>query len=387
MTAPPVANSPNRQTPPSPRARPATRFVRSRIGRTAIVAGPAALVVVFALILRAAGERERTTAVLDAHAHQVRAETATFLAYLADAEAGQRGFILTRQPVYLAPFITGRPSLDSSLARIRQLTRDNPTQQARLDTITALARASLAFMDTTVEVRRSLGLDSAIARIETGRGRALMDDIRRIEQAISDEETRLLATRLAGAESERRRTLVWLLLGTLAAITAGLFANLILADAAADESHARAAVAARMERLERTREMLQSALAAGQTGTWDWDLRENRITWSDVHEMMFGYKPGAFSGDPADFFARVHPDDRPAVIAAVNRARDSRVEYAEEFRVEPTPGVIRWVVGRGSFFYDDAGRPYRAAGTVSDITNRKGVQAESVDRKAPASPG
>ncbi len=127
-------------------------------------------------------------------------------------------------------------------------------------------------MDSTVEVRRSLGLDSAIARIETGRGRVLMDEIRRVEQAISDEEARALAARVAAAESEQRRTLVLLALGTLAAIAAALFANLILADASADEAQARAAVAGHMEKLERTRERLQSALAAGQTGTWDWDL-------------------------------------------------------------------------------------------------------------------
>jgi PAS domain S-box-containing protein len=313
---------------------------------------------------------------LAAHASQIRAETATFLAYLADAEAGQRGFILTRRPVYLAPFVSGRPFLDSSLARVRQLTRGNATQQARLDTLTTLARASIAFMDTTVEVRRSLGLDSAIARIEAGRGRELMDEIHRIEQAISDEESRALDARVAAAESDRRRTLVWLLVGTLAAITAALFANLILADASADEADARAAVAARIEQLERTQELLQSALAAGQTGTWDWDLGENRMIWSDVHEMMFGFKPGTFSGDPAAFFAKVHPDDRAALISAVDRARDQRVEYAHEFRIEPTPGAIRWIVGRGSFFYDDAGRPYRAAGTVADITSHKGVRPE-----------
>jgi PAS domain S-box-containing protein len=365
------------EAPRSPRARRATRFARSRAGRAAIVGGPAALVLVFSLVIRAAAERDRTTIALDAHAQQVRAETATFLAYLADAEAGQRGFLLTRSPVYLAPFVSGRPFLDSSLTRIRQLTRENATQQARLDTMTALARASLAFMDTTVEVRRSLGLDSAIARIETGRGRVLMDEIRRIEQAISAEEARVLAARVAGAESERRRTLILLLLGTIAAIAAALFANLILADASADEADARAAVAARMEDLERTRAMLQSALAAGQTGTWDWDLRENRITWSDVHEMMFGYKPGGFSGDPEEFLSTVHPDDRAALTAAMDRARDQRVEYAHEFRIEPTPGVIRWIAGRGSFFYDDAGQPYRAAGTVADITSHKGVELES----------
>jgi PAS domain S-box-containing protein len=346
------------------------------MGRAAIAGGPAALVLAFMLILRAAAERDRTAAALDAHAYQVRAETATFLAYLADAEAGQRGFLLTRRPVYLAPFVSGRPFLDSSLARIRELMRGNATQQARLDTLSALAQASIAFMDSTVEVRRSLGLDSAIARIENGRGRSLMDEIRRIEQAISDEEARVLAARVAAAESERRRTLVLLLFGTLAAVTAALFANLILADASEDEARARAAVAARMEELERSEGMLQSALAAGQTGTWDWDLRTNQMAWSNVHEMMFGYKPGTFSGDPAEFFAKVHPDDRDALISAIDRARDERAGYAHEFRIEPASGTIRWIAGRGSFFYDDAGQPYRGAGTVADITSRRGVQPE-----------
>jgi PAS domain S-box-containing protein len=373
MSTLPASSSSSHETARTPRAQRAARFVRSRVGRAAIVGGPAALVFVFMLIVRAASERERTAIALDAHAQQVRAETATFLAYLADAEAGQRGFLLTRRPVYLAPFVGGRPFLDSSVARIRQLTRGNPTQQARLDTLAALARASVAFMDTTVEVRRNLGLDSAIARMETGRGRELMDEIRRTEQAISDEEARVLATRLAAADADRRRTLLWLLLGTVAAIAAALFANLILADASADEANLRAAVAARMEKLERTQEMLRRALAAGQTGTWDWDLRENRMTWSDVHEMIFGYKPGTFSGDPAAFLDKVHPDDRAALTSAIDRARDERVEYAHEFRIEPTPGAIRWIVGRGSFFYDDAGRPYRAAGTVADVTSSKVV--------------
>ena len=373
MSTLPASSSSSHETVRTPRAQRAARFVRSRVGRAAIVGGPAALVFVFMLIVRAASQRELTAIALDAHAQQVRAETATFLAYLADAEAGQRGFLLTRRPVYLAPFVGGRPFLDSSVARIRQLTRGNPTQQARLDTLAALARASVAFMDTTVEVRRNLGLDSAIARIETGRGRELMDEIRRTEQAISDEEEKVRATRLAAADADRRRTLVWLLLGTVAAIAAALFANLILADASADEANLRAAIAARMEKLERTQEMLRRALAAGQTGTWDWDLRENRMTWSDVHEMIFGYKPGTFSGDPAAFLDKVHPDDRAALTSAIDRARDERVEYAHEFRIEPTPGAIRWIVGRGSFFYDDAGRPYRAAGTVADVTSSKVV--------------
>jgi PAS domain S-box-containing protein len=108
------------------------------------------------------------------------------------------------------------------------------------------------------------------------------------------------------------------------------------------------------------------------------------MTWSDVHEMMFGYKPGTFSGDPDEFFAKVHPDDRAALMSAIDRARDERVEYVHEFRVEPTPGAIRWIVGRGSFFYDDDGRPYRVAGTVADVTSSKGSPPEA---SRPSGPG
>ena len=164
-----------------------------------------------------------------------------------------------------------------------------------------------------------------------------MDEIRRVEQAISDEEARVLAARVAAAESERRRTLVLLALGTVAAIAAALFANLILADASADEAHARAALPHAWRSSSVRGNCCRVRSLPGRPARGTGTCATNRMTWSDVHEMMFGYKPGGFSGDPTEFFAKVHPDDRAALISAIDRARDERVEYAHEFRVEPTP--------------------------------------------------
>src|SRR4249919_1470362 len=64
MTTPPTPGSPVHETSRSARARRATRFAHSRAGRAAIVGGPAALVLGFSLMLRAAAERDRATIAL-----------------------------------------------------------------------------------------------------------------------------------------------------------------------------------------------------------------------------------------------------------------------------------------------------------------------------------
>ena len=86
----------------------------------------------------------------------------------------------------------------------------------RLDLLQAEAVADLVAATTPAQVR------VASAHLEG----ALSDEIRRVEQAISDEEARVLAARVASAEADRRRTLILLLIGTVAAIAAALFANL-----------------------------------------------------------------------------------------------------------------------------------------------------------------
>ena len=115
---------------------------------------------------------------------------------------------------------------------------------------------------------------------------------------------------------------------------------------------------------------LRLALRAADLGIWDWDLTTNRAVWSDVHERIFGFAPGAFSGDAATFFRMVHPDDLPRLEAAVARARDTGVEYQCEFRIIRRDGAERWCAGRGTFLYED-GRAVRATGIIQDITDAR----------------
>ena len=117
---------------------------------------------------------------------------------------------------------------------------------------------------------------------------------------------------------------------------------------------------------------LQLALAVAGLGTWDWDPSTNRVTWNDAHERICGFLPGTFSGNADDYNALVVDDDRPGMIAALERARDEHIEFRYEYRIRRNnDGDIRWVVSRGAFLYDNLGRPTWASGIIVDVTERR----------------
>ena len=121
---------------------------------------------------------------------------------------------------------------------------------------------------------------------------------------------------------------------------------------------------------------LQLALAVAGLGTWDWDPSTNHVTWNDAHERICGFLPGTFSGNADDYNALVLPEDRPGMTAALDRARAEHVEYRYEYRIRRrNDGVIRWVVSRGAFLYDNLGRPTWASGIIADVTERKETEA------------
>jgi PAS domain S-box-containing protein len=128
------------------------------------------------------------------------------------------------------------------------------------------------------------------------------------------------------------------------------------------------------EAVRESEERLRLALDAAHMGTFDWDIPNNRITWSRWHRKLWGFGPGEFGGTYESFSERVHPEDLPGISAEVERCMAARAPFACEFRVIWPDGSVRWVSGRGEFTFDAGGRPLRMRGVVLEITERK--QAE-----------
>jgi PAS domain S-box-containing protein len=118
------------------------------------------------------------------------------------------------------------------------------------------------------------------------------------------------------------------------------------------------------------------ALDAGNVGTWDYDVRERQLRWSDRGYDMFGMAPGADVGLD-DFFAAMHPEDRETTRQALLAAMDPelRAEIDVEYRtIGHHDRRERWISAKGRGFFDAAGKPTRVVGATVDITDRK--QAE-----------
>jgi signal transduction histidine kinase/ActR/RegA family two-component response regulator len=130
-----------------------------------------------------------------AHSLQVRQTNSRLFSAVQDAETGQRGFLLTGDPDYLAPFTQAQADLPLLRSELRDLTRDNPEQQARLDRLYPLIDAKMAELARTIEQRNDGQADAATAEVKTNRGRDLMRQIRTIDEEFDTSEAALLEAR------------------------------------------------------------------------------------------------------------------------------------------------------------------------------------------------
>lgn len=133
-------------------------------------------------------------------------------------------------------------------------------------------------------------------------------------------------------------------------------------------------------------EVLSLALEATQTAVWDWHLPSGGVVRTGPWYSMYGLEPDDDQKTYAQWQARVHPEDRPAVDRALkDHLAGNTPEYFVEFRICRSSGDDRWIEGHGRVVERDTrGRAVRMVGTDSDITARKRAARELAKAKRAA---
>jgi PAS domain S-box-containing protein len=114
---------------------------------------------------------------------------------------------------------------------------------------------------------------------------------------------------------------------------------------------------------------MEMALEASRTGTFHWDIQDNRLTWDGALDRLFGLRPGEAVRSLDQFIALVHPDDRAEVIRRCERCRDWGEDFEMEFRAVYPDGSVHWLYDRGRTFLDPMGRAKTMTGACVDITH------------------
>jgi PAS domain S-box-containing protein len=174
------------------------------------------------------------------HTRQVLLELSQTESLLKDAETGQRGYLFTGDPKYLEPYTAAIGQIDSHLDRVMDLTRDNPTQQARIPTLRVLVHAKMAELARTIALYQAGQPDAAKAEVQTDHGLQYMTGIRATILELEKEETSLEAARDEAYQQSIRRTVASIYVATaMAGIGLVLLAYFILREIALREQHAR----------------------------------------------------------------------------------------------------------------------------------------------------
>ncbi|HVK16020.1 MAG TPA: PAS domain S-box protein [Fimbriiglobus sp.] len=131
------------------------------------------------------------------------------------------------------------------------------------------------------------------------------------------------------------------------------------------------------DRLRASEERFELAVRGSEDGIWDWDLRTDEVYYSPRWKAMLGYADDEVAGRIDEWRRLVHPDDLPRAEATLQayQARQAP-HYGLEVRMRHKDGSWRWVYTRGVAMWDESGRPYRMAGSHTDVTAWKAVEEE-----------
>ncbi|TLU81919.1 MAG: PAS domain S-box protein [Chlorobium sp.] len=124
------------------------------------------------------------------------------------------------------------------------------------------------------------------------------------------------------------------------------------------------------------------ALEATNAGVWEWDVKADKVTWSDQIWALYGLELNCMPPSHKLCASTVHHDDWDMtfqkIMAAVNHGGEVNVEY----RVCHRDDSIHWLTCRGMPVYDTDGEISCYIGTVMDITDRKNAEQKISESKA-----
>ena len=132
------------------------------------------------------------------------------------------------------------------------------------------------------------------------------------------------------------------------------------------------------EALRESEERLRLAVQASNVGLFDWELGSLKVRYSREWKAQLGYQEHEVGDGFDEWQSRLHPDDRPAALARLERYVVAPLgPYESEFRLRHKDGSWRWIYARGELMRDEKkGGAARLLGCHVDVTDRRSLEEQ-----------
>lgn len=121
---------------------------------------------------------------------------------------------------------------------------------------------------------------------------------------------------------------------------------------------------------------LAEAQALTHIGSWDWDIENDVVVWSDELYRICGVDPNEFTPSYKGFIALIPEEDRRRVETLITDAYERSGDFEYQTRITLPDGATRLVHATGKAMLDKAGPLRRFVGTLQDITRQRELEEQ-----------
>lgn len=131
------------------------------------------------------------------------------------------------------------------------------------------------------------------------------------------------------------------------------------------------------EELRRSESRFEMISRTTNDAVWDWDLETGRLWSNDTHQTLYGLTKKDPVPSEAEWAARIHPEDRAAVVGMQQRILNSdKNVFISEYRFYTEVAGYRHIYDRCYIVRGEDGRAIRMMGSMMDVTDQKEIEQE-----------
>jgi hypothetical protein len=295
------------------------------------------------------------------HTYQIHIELEKLLSALKDAESGKRAFIISQDSTFLEPLLSSQSELESSLERLKLLTKNNPAQQKNIAELKIKIDKNLEIFEKTLGLALANKTDSPEFISSFKEGRQTMNSVRFKIMDMTTHESEELGIRKAKSSKTLSNA-------PMLIYYALIFSLLILLLTYLQISKNLRILKEKNELLETFKESTTQSEIISKHGNWIWYIEDNTFEYSDNLYRLLGEEPQSFPATLENFMGFVHPDDLDKLTEQVNKMMENEDLPFIHYRIIQKNGSIKHFKAYGKVLIDSDGHK-KLLGTTADITD------------------
>lgn len=134
------------------------------------------------------------------------------------------------------------------------------------------------------------------------------------------------------------------------------------------------------EQLRINNQLLNEAQEIALIGHWQWDVKANKITWSNMTYKIYGMQPDENKElNYEEYISKIHPEDKPYMDGSIQKVFEDK-KFHEYYHRILVDGEVKTVHSKGEVILNEEGEVIKMIGTVQDVTAQKKVEEELLSK-------